>query len=61
MKVLALGSGNIGSIAVRDMAGEMKSTDIIVADKDKSRANKVVEGINRSNVSSMQLNIKDQT
>jgi saccharopine dehydrogenase-like NADP-dependent oxidoreductase len=61
MKVLALGSGNIGSIAVRDMAGEMKSTDIIVADKDKSRANKVVEGINRSNVSSMQLNIEDQT
>lgn len=61
MKVLALGSGNIGSIAVRDMAGEMKSTDIIVADKDKSRANKVVGGINRSNVSSMQLNIEDQT
>src|SRR4030042_2368424 len=61
MKVLALGSGNIGSIAVRDMAGEMKSTDIIVADKDKTRANKVVGGINRSNVSSMQLNIEDQT
>jgi lysine 6-dehydrogenase len=59
MKVLVLGSGNIGSIAVQDMAAEMKTTDIVVADKDKSRVKKVVEGIGRSNVSWMQLNVAD--
>jgi saccharopine dehydrogenase-like NADP-dependent oxidoreductase len=60
MKVLAVGSGNIGSVAVEDLATSMKSTEIVIADKDESRSKAVVERIGRNNVSSMQLDIADR-
>lgn len=59
MKVLAVGSGNIGSVAVEDLATSMKSTEIVIADKDESRSKAVAERIGRNNVSSMQLDIAD--
>jgi lysine 6-dehydrogenase len=59
MKVIAVGSGNIGSVAVEDLATSMKSTEIVIADKDESRSKAVVERIGRNNVSSMQLDIGD--
>ncbi|HUW47926.1 MAG TPA: saccharopine dehydrogenase family protein [Patescibacteria group bacterium] len=59
MKVIAVGSGNIGSVAVEDLATRMKSTEIVIADKDDSRSKAVVERIGRNNVSSMQLDIAD--
>ena len=60
MKVIAVGSGNIGSVAVEDLATNMKSTEIIIADKDDSRSKAVVERIGRNNVSSIQLDIVDR-
>ena len=60
MKVIAVGSGNIGSVAVEDLATSMKSTEIVIADKDESRSKAVVERIGRNNVSSMQLDIADR-
>lgn len=60
MKVIAVGSGNIGSVAVEDLATSMKSTEIVIADKDESRSKAVAERIGRNNVSSMQLDIADR-
>lgn len=61
MKVLVLGSGNIGSVAAEDLAKNMPSTEIVIADKDVARAKKVVERINRNTVSSAQVDVSRRT
>lgn len=55
MKVLVLGCGNIGSVAAEDMTESMDSVDVVVADKDGSRAKEVAEKIYKDNVSWIQL------
>jgi saccharopine dehydrogenase-like NADP-dependent oxidoreductase len=55
MKILILGCGNIGSVAAEDLAESMSSTEVVVADKDKTRAKDVAERIDKSNVSHIQL------
>jgi lysine 6-dehydrogenase len=55
MKALILGCGNMGSVAAEDMAKSMSSVEVVVADKDEIRARNVAEGIDRSNVSWIQL------
>jgi saccharopine dehydrogenase-like NADP-dependent oxidoreductase len=51
MKALILGCGNIGSIAAEDLAKTMSSLEVVVADKDESRAKNVAKRIGRNNVS----------
>lgn len=55
MRVLVLGSGNIGSTAAWDMAKNMSSCDIVIADRDARRAKDVADRIGESNVSWVHL------
>jgi len=60
MKVLVLGSGNIGSIAVEDLARCLPSANIVIADKDLDRAKKAVERVGEDAVSSAQVDVSDR-
>lgn len=51
MRVLVLGSGNIGSTAAEDMANSMSSSKIVIADQDARKAKNVADRIGESNVS----------
>jgi saccharopine dehydrogenase-like NADP-dependent oxidoreductase len=55
MKVLILGSGNIGSVAAEDLAKSISSIQVVVADKNETRAKDVAERIGGNNVSWIQL------
>ena len=55
MKVLVVGSGHIGSIAVEDFARNMNSVKVFIADKNVVRAKEVAERIGMDNVSWIQL------
>jgi lysine 6-dehydrogenase len=61
MKALAVGCGNIGSAAAEDLATNMKSVQVVVADYDKARAQAVAEKIGTNNVSWIQLDVKNRT
>ncbi|MDH5483387.1 MAG: saccharopine dehydrogenase family protein [Candidatus Bathyarchaeota archaeon] len=56
MKILILGCGNIGSVAAENLAKNMNSIQIVVADKDETRAKNVADKVDRRNVSWIQLN-----
>jgi len=60
MKVLVLGSGNIGSTAAGDMAKNMSSSDIVIADQDSRRAKDVAGRIGESNVSWVHLDVANR-
>jgi saccharopine dehydrogenase-like NADP-dependent oxidoreductase len=55
MKVLILGCGNIGSVAAEDLAKSLSSIQVVVADKNETRAKEVAERIGKDNVSWIQL------
>ena len=55
MKVLILGCGNIGSVAAEDLAKSLSSIQVVVADKNETRAKEVAERIGKGNVSWIQL------
>jgi saccharopine dehydrogenase-like NADP-dependent oxidoreductase len=57
MKVMLLGCGNIGSVAAEDLANSMRSTEVVVADKNEGRAKDVVKRIDLSNVSWIQSDV----
>jgi saccharopine dehydrogenase-like NADP-dependent oxidoreductase len=57
MKVLILGLGNIGSIATEDLAKSLSSIQVVVADKNETRAKEVAEKTGKSNVSWTQLDV----
>jgi lysine 6-dehydrogenase len=61
MKVLVLGSGNIGSVAAEDIAQSIGSTEITVADKDASIAKNVANRIGESNVSWIHLDAANRS
>jgi len=61
MKVLILGLGNIGSIATKDLANSINSIQIVVADKNETRAKEIAERIGKSNVSRIQLDVTNPT
>jgi lysine 6-dehydrogenase len=61
MRVLVLGSGNIGSTAAEDIARSLSDADIVVADKDETKARTVSERIGKSNVSWIQLDSMNRT
>ena len=55
MKVLVLGCGNIGSVAAEDLAKSVSSIEVVVADKNESKAKDAAKRIGRTNVSWIQL------
>jgi len=55
MKILVLGCGNIGSVAAEDLAENMSSVKVVVADKEGAKAKEVAERIGKNNVSWMLL------
>jgi len=60
MKILIVGSGNIGSVAAEDMAKNNSSLEVTLADKDEKRAKTVTERIGRANVSSLNLDTSNK-
>jgi len=54
MKIIVLGCGNIGSVAAKDLAGNLRSAEIVMSDVDKSRAKEAASRIGRDNVSWIQ-------
>lgn len=61
MKVLVVGSGHIGSIAVEDFARNMSSVKVFIADKNVARAKEVAERIGMDNVSWIQLDASNHS
>jgi saccharopine dehydrogenase-like NADP-dependent oxidoreductase len=59
MRILVVGSGNIGSVAAKDLARSLPSADILVADKNEERARNVAEDIGTDNVSHVRLDVED--
>ena len=59
MKVLVVGCGNIGSVAAEDLARNVKSAEVTVADNDKTRAKAVAEKIGTENVSWKQIDVSN--
>jgi saccharopine dehydrogenase-like NADP-dependent oxidoreductase len=59
MKVLIVGCGNIGSVAAEDLAKSSSSIQVVVADKNETRAEQVAERIR--NVSWIQLDATNQS
>ena len=57
MKVLVLGSGNIGSVATQDLASSMALTEIVLGDYDEKRAKRVAQKIGESNLSWIQADV----
>lgn len=55
MKLLVLGCGNIGSIAAEDISKSIDSIEVVVADRDETRAKLISKRISQSNVSWIQL------
>jgi lysine 6-dehydrogenase len=51
MKILVLGCGNIGSVAARDLAENLPSAKIVVADASEARAEQTAKQIGTGNVS----------
>jgi saccharopine dehydrogenase-like NADP-dependent oxidoreductase len=61
MKVLILGCGNIGSVAAEDLAKSISSIQVVVADKNETRAKEVAERIGKGNVSWIQLDVTNHS
>lgn len=55
MKILILGYGNIGSIIAADLAENMPSAEVVLAGRHGDKAEKVAAGINKENVTGIQL------
>lgn len=53
--MLILGCGNIGSIAAEDIGRSMDSIEVVVADRNETRAKLIAERIGERNVSWIQL------
>jgi len=51
LKIIVLGCGNIGSVAAKDLAENLPSAQIVIADLNKSRVEEAVSKIGRDNVS----------
>lgn len=45
MKVIVLGCGNIGSVIARDLAENLEGADVVVADRDRTRARETASRI----------------
>jgi lysine 6-dehydrogenase len=61
MKILVIGCGNIGLVAARDLAENLPSTEVVLADVDKVRVTEAASRIDRQNVSWIQLDASNKT
>lgn len=61
MKIIVLGCGNIGSVAAGDLAHSLPSAEIVVADVDKLRAEKIAAKTNRGNISYLQVDASNRS
>ena len=61
VKIIVLGCGNIGSVAAGDLARSLPSAEIVVADVNKLRAERVVAEIGRDNVSCVQVDASNHS
>jgi len=61
MKILVIGCGNIGFVVARDLAGNLASAEVVLADVDKARATEAACRINRANVSCIRLDASNKT
>lgn len=59
MRVLVVGCGNIGSVAAKDLATNMNSVEVVVADNNETRAKAAAEDIGTDNVSCIRLNAEN--
>jgi saccharopine dehydrogenase-like NADP-dependent oxidoreductase len=60
MRIIVLGTGHIGSVIAKDLAGNLPSAKIVMADKDQNRAQEAASQIHRKNVSSVQFDVFDR-
>ena len=60
MRILVVGCGKIGSVAIKDISESMRNTDVVVADKDEVKAREVSENIGGENVSWIKLDVSNQ-
>ena len=58
MKILILGCGRIGSVAVKDLAESSITKEIVVADKIGARAKKILENTGNDKISWIQLDVQ---
>ena len=61
MKILVIGCGNIGFVVARDLAENLPSAEIVLADVDKTRVSEAASRINRQNVSWVRLDASNET
>lgn len=61
MKILILGTGHIGSVIAKDLAKNMPSAKIVMADKDLDHALDAAAKTGMKNVSAIQLDIFDHS
>jgi len=54
MKIIVLGTGNIGSVVTQDLANSLSFAEITMADKDRNHAEEIVIKIGHDNVSAIQ-------
>ncbi|MGD8565388.1 MAG: saccharopine dehydrogenase family protein [Candidatus Bathyarchaeota archaeon] len=58
MKILVLGCGRIGSVAVKDLAESPFTKEIVIADKIETRAKKIIERTRNNKISWIQLDVQ---
>ncbi len=61
MKILILGTGHIGSVIAKDLAKNMPSAKIVMADKDLNRVEEAASKTGMKNISAIQLDIFDHS
>jgi lysine 6-dehydrogenase len=61
LKIVVLGSGNIGSVVARDVAENLPSAEVVIADVDKNRAREAASRIGLENVSWIQANATNRS
>lgn len=60
MKILVLGYGYIGSVVARDLAESILSVEVVIAGRNRKRAEEVAIKTGRNNVTSVQLNASNR-
>ena len=61
MKIMVLGCGNIGSVIAKDVAENLPSALVVIADVDKNRAREAVSRIGLENVNWAQADATNQS
>jgi lysine 6-dehydrogenase len=60
VKIIVLGCGNIGSVVAKDLADSLPSTEIVMADVSKGRAQEAISKIDRDKVSWIRIDASNR-